>query len=876
MRLLSRVASLLRNTTHKDDVERDLREEVNSYVELLTQEKIRDGITEGAARRAALVELGGAEQVKEQVREIRMGHFLEMRGQDVRYAARTLRKSPVYSITVALVLGLGIGSTALMFTIVNSVLLKGPPFPESDRLVMLWQDLPQEKHVSFSAREFIIWQSETRVFETLSAFTGNGFTITGRGEPELAIGRQVTPSFFQTLRAAPALGRTFLEDEGTAGRDRSVILSHALWRDKFAMRADVIGQPVVMNGEPYTVVGVMPESFLFLDRETKLWVPAALDAATFQQHFDAHMLRVIGRLKPGVSTQQLQAEIDVLGTRVNAPEDDTVRRFYAIDLKEIVAGELRQPLLVLLAAVAFLLLIACANVANLMLARASAREPEMAIRSALGASRRRLVLQLLTEAALLACLGGMLGTGIAIWGLDLLKLFAARNLPELATARLDGTALAFILAATTTAGVLFGLGPAFATSRTSYLATLKGAARTTAASGAERTRQVLVFVEVALASLLLIGCALMMRSFVALVHADPGFRTANVITADAVLMKDRYPDAPALLQFYRESIAAIRALPAIDAAGMVTHLPFGGNSWGNSYEVEQQPAPAGVQYNAQIRPVSPGYLAALEIPLQRGRDVSEQDNEKAPGVAIVNQIFADRFWPNADAVGQRIRYGRSWLSIVGVCGAIKHSRLETDADAEIYVPYPQVDAAVMQFVGRNLNYVVHSASPALVAPQLRATLRQLDPGLVVRVNTMDALINDSIAQPRFRTWLIGIVSAFALALACIGIYGVIAYLVTQRSKEFGIRIALGATRGNILRLVLGRTLRLTAAGVAAGVVAAFFLSRFLGTILFGISVHDALAFIAVPTCLIAVALLAGFLPARRATHVDPVTSLRYE
>ena len=331
-----------------------------------------------------------------------------------------------------------------------------------------------------------------------------------------------------------------------------------------------------------------------------------------------------------------------------------------------------------------------------------------------------------------------------------------------------------------------------------------------------------------------------------------------------------------MIRFFCESLEALRALPGVDAVGVVTHLPFGGNSWGNSYGVEEQPAPPGVQYNAQIRPISPGYLSALSIPLQKGRDVSESDNETAPGVAIVNQIFADRFWPNESPLGKRIRYGRDWLSIVGVCGNIKHARLDAEGDAEIYVPYPQVGSDVMQFVGRDLNFVVRSTTPALVAPQLRATLRRLDPNLVVRVNAMEALISDSIAQPRFRTWLIGIVSAFALALAAIGIYGVIAYLVTQRYREIGIRLALGATRRNILQLVLGHTLRLTAAGLLGGVTAAFFLSRFLSTILFGIDAHDLLTFVTVPACLIVIALLAAYLPARRATRVNPVTSLRYE
>lgn len=868
--------SLVRNLARKERTEHELTEEVGSYVELLTRKKMKEGLSEKDARRAALMELGGAEQVKEQVREIRMGHFIETRLQDLRFAFRTLRKSPVFSLSVALVLALGIGSTALMFTIVNSVLLKGPPFPEADRLFMIWQDLPTEKRVSFSSREFNVWSQQTEVFESFAAMTGTGFTIVGRGEPELAIGQQVTPSFFRTLRANPALGRVFLESEGKFGQHRAVILSHSLWRDKFGMRRDVLGEAVVMNGEPYTVVGVMPATFDFPRRETRLWVPAALDGGMFQQYQDAHLLRVIGRLKPGVTPERLQAEINLLGTRVNAPDDNTVRRFYPISLNNMMTDDLRRPLVVLLCAVAFLLLIACANVANLMLARANARQGEMAIRSALGASRQRLVSQLLTESTLLACIGGLLGIAIAAWGLDLLKHFAAANLPQLLHARMDGTALAFLILISAASGILFGLAPAFTASRAEVQDALKGSTRSTSGAGAERTRQGLVFAEVAMACVLLVGCALMMRSFVALVHADPGFRSENIVTADTVLQKERYADAGAMIRFYRETLARIRELPGVESAGVVTHLPFGGNGWGNGYEVEEHPDAPGVPNNAQIRPASPGYLATLGVPLKEGRHFTEQDTETAPGVAIINEALARRFWPNESPLGKRIRYNEDWISIVGICGNIKHASLDENPDAEIYVPYPQVPPAVLTFVGRNLNYVVRSTRPAAMAPQLRATIQALDPNIVVQVNTMEALINDSVAQPRFRTWLIGIVSAFALVLACLGIYGVIAYLVTQRYKEIGIRIALGATRGDILRLVLGRTLKLTGAGVIAGLLAAFFLARFLSSLLFDVTTHDLVAFVSVPISLLAIALVAGYLPARRATRVNPVRSLRYE
>lgn len=868
---LSSIKSLWRNVIDRRAIERDLADEVSSYLELSTASKIKQGMSEPEARRAALVELEGAEQVKERVRESRRGYRIEILLQDLRFALRTLRKSPAFSVTVALVLALGIGSTTLMFTIVNSVLLEGPPFPEAHQLFTLWQRIPQEPRVSLSPKEFTAWQKQTQVFESFSFAIGTGFTISGRGDPELVIGRMVTPSFFQALRITPALGRAFSDAEAN---DQVVVLSHALWRDKFDMRSDVLGQSVTMNGAPYTIVGVLPKTFEFEGPDAKLFVPASLANPIFAQHPDAHFLRVIGRVKSGTSRQQIDAEVNLLGTRVDDLDDTANRRYFALSLKELTTGDLRAPLLVLLSAVGFLLIIACANVANLTLARSNARQSEMALRAALGASRPRLIAQLLTESILLATIGGVIGLAIAVWGLVLLRQFAAQNVPELLGAHLDSRALLFAFGVSAIAGILFGLGPAFSASRTSFQTALKGTMRST--GSADRTRQALVLAEVAIAAVLLIGCALMMRSFAALMHVDPGFRASNVLTANMVMTKERYPDAPVMLRFYRESLAAIRALPGADAVATVTHLPFGGNSWGNGFEVEGQPAQEGADFSAQIRPVSPGYFATLGIPLKQGNDFTERDNENAPGVAIVNAVLAKRFWPNESPVGKRIRYGKEWLSVVGVCGDIKHAKLDADSDMEIYVPYPQVSGDVMKFVGRDLNYVVRSSTPGSVAAALRTTIRTLDPQGVVKVNTMEALIRESTAQPRFRTWLIAIFSAFALTLACLGIYGVIAYLVTQRYKEMGIRIALGATRRNILQVILGRTLKLAAIGIAAGLVTAFFLSQFLASLLFGITTHDPLTFATVPLCLIVVALLAGYIPARRATRVDPVTSLRYE
>ena len=871
MRLLSSLGALSRNLLQRSHRERELTAEIDSFLELLTEKKMREGLSEEEARRAAATELGGAEQVKEQVRQARIGYFLETRWRDLRFALRSLRKAPLFTTTVVLVLALGIGSTALIFSIVYALLLRGPEFAEADRIFMLWQKIPQEDRVSFSPKEYNAWQKQTAVFEELGTFTGNGFILTGRGEPESIFGQLVTPSFFRVLSATPLLGRAFLQSEGKNGQDHVVILSHGLWRQKFAGRTESLGESITLNGKPYTIIGVMPESFDFPSPDTRLWVPADLDAPFFTEHPDAHFLRVLGRIKPGISRERLQAEIDVLGKRVSDPNDKTDRRFFALSLKEMISGELRNPLLVLLGAVGFLLLIACANVANLMLARATARQEEMALRAALGASRLRLIAQVMTEAGVLAVTGGLLGLGVAFWGLELLKQVA--NIPALQHAQINGSIAAFALGVSLLCGLLFGIGPAFTGSRMSLQEAMSGATRAT--SGASRARQALVFAEVALASALLIGCVLMLRSFGALIHTSPGFVPENLITAEAAMRKERYQGKPEMLAFYQRSLAELRALPGVARAAVITHLPFGGNSWGNSFDVEGRPSQDSND-SAQIRPVSTKYFVTLGIPLLSGRDFTERDDEKAPGVAIINQTLAKRYWPNESPLGKRIRYYGDWLTIVGVCGDTRHGALDESLVGTIYAHYPQVPEEIMQFVARDLNFVIRSPRGAALAEEMRRTIRTLDPAMVVKVTTMEALIHDSVAQPRFRTWMIAVFCLFALALACLGIYGVVAYLVTQRYKEIGIRLALGATRFNILQLILGQTFQFALAGIVAGLLGAFFLSRFLQSILFGISAHDAITFIAVPAGLIAIALLAAYLPARRVAQIDPVRSLRYE
>jgi putative ABC transport system permease protein len=807
---------------------------------------------------------------------VKISGLLEAFTKDVRYAGRVLRKSPAFALSAVLTIAIGIGSTTLMFSMLNSLVLQPPPFPHANQLFLLWGKIPDRPQIRFSTKEFLAWRDQAQTLESVAAFSGNGFVYSARGDSKIMHGQLVTPSFFDALEIPPLMGRPFLPSEGEPGHEHVVALSYSFWQETFAGRRDVIGQSVTLNGEPYEITAVMPRDFDFPDREVKFWVPAALHGGIFQQHPDAHFLQVLARTKIGITQEQLRAETDLLGKRVRAANDDPNRQFYAVTLQESLNGNLRQPLIVLQFAVCVLLLIACTNVANLMLARAGARQREMAVRGALGATRFRLIFQMLIESALVATLAGAVGIALSFWGLHLLVLYGVKIIPQLAHVRVDGWALGFAFAISALCGTASGLLPALAASRT-FTSALKESTRTTQGAVTERTRSILVFAEVAMAATLLAGSGLMIKSFVRLSDVDPGFRPRGVIALGASLKENTYPESSNMILFYRKTLADIRALPGVTASGMTAFLPFGGNDWGNTFDVEGKPAPAGTDYVAQIRPASPGYFSAMGIPLMRGRDFSDLDSENSSGVAIVNEVLASRFWGSGDPIGQHIRFDSRWLTIAGVVGNIKHEGLDSDTVEEIYVPYPQLPPSIMKFLGRDNNYVIRTAgNPAPIVSMARNIIHSRDPEMAIEINLMDQLISESIRQPRLRAWLVGSFSFFALILACVGIYGVIAYLVSQRFQEIGIRMALGAQRSNIVRLVLARVIRLAAAGIVAGLCATFYLSHFLGKLLFGITGHDPLTFLGAALLLMAVATMASYLPARRATRINPVDLLRHE
>lgn len=871
MSLLRRLLSTIR----KYKLEQEIDEEMRFHLEARTQLNIEKGQKAEDARAAALRQFGNATRQREDTVDADLFSWMETLGNDLRYAIRLLHKNLSFSGFAILALALGIGATTLMSSVVNSLLLEPLPYKDPDRLFMVWNKIPHEERISFSTREFLTYNGQSAIFDKVAAFTGHGFVISGQGEPQLVVGQLVTPSFFEVLGVAPELGRGFLESEGESGHDREVVLSHQLWKERFPGSENVLGQTITMNGDAYTVVGVMPPSFQYPAQSYKLWAPAALKGSVFQQHPNAHFLRVLGRLKPGISASRIQAETDVLGKRLD-PEDSE-RHYYSVSLPEMVSGDLRRPLLVLLCAVGLLLIIACANVSNMMLARASARQREMAVRAALGASRKRLVRQLLAETTLLSLIGGSMGVLLAYVGLILLARGGSKNMPDLARVHLDLPVLLFIFVLSSVAGILFGLAPALNGSKTDLQSTLRQGTQSSSNRSSERTRSVLVFAEIALSTLLLVGSGLMLHSFVRLVHQEPGFAPENLLSAQATLMPNRYPDSAGLVRFYRNTSERLKAIPGVAAVGMTAYLPFGGNNWGNSFEVEGKPIREGEGSSAQIRPVGAGYFHAMSIPLARGREFSESDTASAPAVAIINQVLARRFWPNEDPIGKRIRFSSDWLTIVGVCNEVKHARLDETVEPEIYAAYLQVPPAMLDLGGRDQHYVIRMAGASgSVAASVRAAIHSEDPEIVVTLDNMQTLIDDTTAQPRFRTSLIAIFSSLALVLAAVGIYAVLAYSVTQRFKELGIRLALGAQRADIRHLILGHAVRLAALGTACGLLAAYFLSNFLRSLLFGITIHDPLTYFVVPPLMLGIALLAGYWPARHASRVSPTISLRYE
>ena len=800
---------------------------------------------------------------------------------DLRYAVRMLAKSPAFTFVAILTLGLAIGANSAIFSVVNAVLLRPLPYPHSEQLVRVFGKQPQLDLAPNSPANFLEWKEENQVFERIGTYVGKGFNLLGGDKPERVIGARVSADLLPLLGVQPALGRLFTNDEDQEGRDQVVILSHDFWRSRFAGDPGMLRRTVTLNDKPYTVVGIMPAGFAFPSPRTQVWVPMAFSAAERQTR-DTNYIDVIARLKPGVSLEQARANMDAVARsqaerypKTNSGIGVTLR-----SLQEHLVGDVRPMLVVLLGAVAFVLLIACANVANLLLARATARQREMAIRGALGASRSRVVRLLLTESVLLAVVGGTVGLLLAFWCIDLLVSLKPANLPRLAEIGINHTVFLFTLAVSVVTGLLFGVVPALQVSKLDLNEGLKESSRGGSDSPRRhRMRALLVVSEVALSLVLLVGAGLMIRSFSRLLAVDPGFKADHVLTAFVSLPVSKYQKWQEQTAFFDRLLERLRNIPGVSAAGAVTDIPlYGGSSTG--FDVEGRvPATPGQRAMTDYRLISSDYFAAMGMKVVKGRAFSRSDTAISPGVVIINETLAKRFFPGEDPIGKRLDMSgepKDLREIVGVVGDSRNYGLDEDVKPEAYVPFLQSAPEYLASVASALTIVVRSAvEPTSLGDALREQVQALDKDQPVsEIKSMEWYLADSMAQRRFNMFLLGAFAGLALVLAAVGIYGVIAYTVTQRTHEMGIRIALGAKGGDILRLVFGNAMATTLTGIALGLGAAFALTRLLRSLLYQVSPTDPLVFATIPLLLLSVAVIATYLPARRAMKVDPISALR--
>lgn len=871
----------LRSLLRRGRVEQELDEELRYHLERQIEENLGKGMTAREARLAALRAMGGIEQQKERCRDMRRVNFIEDLMRDLRYGLRVLAKSPVFTIVAVVSLALGIGANTAIFSVVNGLLLRPLPYPDSQRIVAVWHTPPQESfpglsRFSVSPANYLDWKSQSDVFEQMAAYGYTGFNLSTGNEPVSVTGVAVSSEFFSALRTNPSQGRTFFPEEEQPGRDHVVVLSHDLWQRAFGANPNLIGQTLALNSQSYLVVGIMPAGFEF-PREAELWVPLAWDDQERQTR-SIHDYLVIARLKQNASLAQAQAEMSAISSRLEQqyPEADKGWGAVVIPLQEDLVGDIRPALLVLFGAVGFVLLIACANVANLMLARGANRQKEIAIRIALGAARARIVRQLLSESLLLAVAGGLLGLLLAGLGSGLLVRLSADSLPNLGEIGMDRWALGFTLLVSFAAGIAAGIAPAFQFSKADTSETLKqGTGRSGGSAVKQRTRQALVISEVALSLVLLIGAGLMIRSFWKLQHVDPGCNISNTLTM-SIGLSPKYSAPQQQAAFFDRALEQISTVPGVVSVGATTTLPLAGGGSTQPFTVEGRPASAvAEQPMALMRYINSDYFRTIGIPLRQGRFFTEQDREVGVPVIIISEAMARQFWPGESPIGRRLTPSfhkeQGPREIVGVVGDVKAQGLDAEASPMMYVPYKQAPRPYMTLVART------DSEPQTFIQAISKTIYGVDKEqAITNVRTMEQVLADSMAGRRFNMMLLMIFAALALILAAVGVYGVMNYSVALRRRELGIRIALGAQSIDVLRLVLGQGLTLTLTGLGAGLAAAYGLTRLMASLLYGVTATDFLTFVSVSGVLVAVGLLASYLPARRAMKVDPMIALREE
>lgn len=876
--------------------EHEIVEELTQHLDDVYEQAIKNGATKEEAYRAALRQLSDSNLLARELRRVHApltqelavpggppkGNMFADFAQDIRYGARVLFKNPGFTVIAVIALALGIGANTAIFTVVNAVLLRALPYKDPDRLLMVWEDASK---IGFpnntpSPANFIDWRDQNQLFEGMAATHRQTFNLTGIGEPERIDGRRVSSNLFALLGVDPQLGRAFIADEDKPGANNVVILSNRLWRRRFAADASIVGKTLTLNGQAFTVVGVMPQRFEFPSREDELWIPMAFSAEEAARR-GSHYLEVIGRVKPGVTPQQAQAEMSTIGARLEQqyPDSNSNVGVTVIPLHEDLVGDIKPALLMLLGAVGFVLLVACANVANLLLARAAVRQREIAVRMALGASRWRLVRQFLTESVLLGAIGGIVGLILSFVALIVLKSFIPENISQASAINMDGRVLGFTLLISILTGLIFGLAPASQRSDFELNEVLKEGGRDPGAgSRGKRMRGMLVITEVAVSLILLIGAGLLVNSFLRLRNIDPGFKTDQVLTMGVVLPQLKYPDRARRAAFYTEVIRRVESLPGVKAAGVTNWIPLvlQGDSIGISIEGKPDPN-LSQRPNAATRVINPNYFSAMGMNLLKGRNLDARDQATSPAVSVISETMARRFWPDQDPIGKRFTPGDSsrddqWIQVIGVVNDVRQFELTVEPKPQMYLSYEQVG-----FFAPRYLVVKTDVEPSSLAATVRQAVWEIDKDQPVsNIQTMEEVVSESIARQRFSMLLLAIFAGVALVLAAVGIYGVMSYSVAQRTHEIGIRMALGAQTGAVLKLAVGHGLKLLIAGIVIGLGAAFLLTRLMSTLLFGVTPTDPLTFTAISLILLAVGLIASYIPARRATKVNPLAALRYE
>ena len=877
-----RVRALL----HKRAVETDLDDEVRFHIDMETAAQMKRGVAPEEARLAATRMFGGVERFKEECRDERGTRPLEELAQDLTYGVRSFRKSPGFSFIAMLTLAVGIGATTAIFSAVHAVVLRSLPFADPDRVVRVSGVWRGEPGAGTSAGNFVDTRTQSTSFEHLAAVQYSSFNLAEGDAPERIVGARVSRGFFSIFGVRPLLGRVLLDEEDQPGREQVVVLSHKLWTRRFGADPAIIGREVPLSSRPYTVVGVMPPSFDLTVESEDLWVPIAFTPERMAMH-DEHYLTVYGLLKRGVSLERAQRDLDAVVRvgRERYPQENSKWVLTVQTFATTFIGDYRQRLLILLGAVGFVLLIACGNVANLLLARGATRQKEIAIRTALGAGRGRIVRQLLTESVVLGLAGAIVGIALAYWGVSALVSASPPGVPRLEQARVDGVVLGFTLLVALASSLVFGLIPALRVSRPNLQGVLKEGGRSSAAGAPrDRVRSGLVIGEVALALTLLVGAGLLIRSALQLQSVRPGFDPSGVLSARVALPKQQFEEATRVQTAFHQMVDALQRAPGVRSAAVVSQTPLTGGGGSNGLVPEGKTLSLENAINSQLRIITPDYLKTMRIPLLSGRAFTAQDIAGENRVMIISERLAREAYPGQDPIGKRMSCCEGapddprWKTVVGVVGNVRWRSLAEEASPEFYLPIDQVPAEAWDWVQRSMTLVARTDGNAeMLTAAMRDAVRSVDPGLpLYSVATMEQRMSDSLAQDRFNTLLLGLLGAIGLLLAAVGIYGVIAYFVSQRTQEIGVRMALGATAGNVLSLMARQGMRPVVIGVALGVLTALAATRVLRGSLYGIGANDPFAFLAAVLVLMAVGVFATYLPARRATRVDPTTALRGE